>query len=118
MRRFFRIVATDQPTADDFSSNYVKRGPVPARLPERLRALWDGVSVHDDLAQSRRQLREMPRLGRWIAELAIPDDAPVRSERTVPANPGHHTLWADPGVLLGLVVAIHPAEGNPDDAEH
>lgn len=116
MRSFFRIVTTVPATADDFSSNLVKRGPVPVRLQERLRALWDGISVHDTVEESRRQLREMPRLGCAIAELAVPDDAAVRIERTVPNNPGHHTLWADPNLLLSLVVAIHSREENPGDA--
>ena len=43
-------------------------------------------------------------MGRYIARLEIPDDAPVTSEQT--GITGHYTLWADPAVLLGCVVSV------------
>ena len=33
---------------------------------------------------------------------------PVRWERTIPDNEGHHTLWGDADELLGYVVPVIP----------
>jgi hypothetical protein len=52
-------------------------------------------------------LRSFPNLGTHIAVLHIPDDAPVRVERT--RGPGHFTVWADPAVLLSYVIAVTAA---------
>ena len=54
--------------------------------------------------QARNQARDFPLLGSYIARLDVPDDAPVRAERTLRTR-GHHTLWADPQALLRYVGA-------------
>ena len=57
--------------------------------------LWDGLSSYNTATQARRNARKRPSLGRYIAELRIPDDATVRVARTL-NSPGHHTIWGDP----------------------
>lgn len=55
---------------------------------------------------------ENRRLGSFVAEVRIPEHArtSVRWERTIPANPGHYTLWGDPDELLGYVVHVERIE--------
>jgi hypothetical protein len=106
-RTVHRIVLTDPPTRDDFSSNAGKGRRPRSDEPEVLR-LWDGLSVYATLAQARRKARGAPYLGRYVATLRIPDRAPARLERT--RGPGHHTLWADPAAALGWVVAVVPVD--------
>lgn len=103
MRTFFRIVATNPPTRHDFMSHQALGRPllVPARARQ-----WQGVSVYGTAHQARKKARQYPTLGRYIAELRVLDDAPVRAERTGSAN--HHTLWATPETLLACVVATTP----------
>ena len=74
--------------------------------PERA-ALADGLSVQATLAQARRRCRASPALGQYVAVLRVPTDGTVRYERTLKA-PGHHTLWAEPAVLVALVVSVEP----------
>jgi hypothetical protein len=63
------------------------------------------VSVFETLSQARKQAREYPRLGKFIAELVVPIDAPVVCERTTRTE-GHWTLWASAGDLVGRVVMV------------
>ncbi len=60
------------------------------------------------LSQARRKRRTSPGLGNYIAVLRVPTDGSLRFERTLGGD-GHHTLWAEPAVLLALVVSVEPA---------
>ena len=113
-RRFFRIVKNNPPSRRDFLSNQARRGEFPARLPSHLRRQRDGISVHDTAANARRQARESPWLGAFIAELRLPDPPPVqvRWERTIRNNEDHHSLWGDPDELLRTLVAVVPVSGD------
>ena len=104
-RSLFRIVRTDPPTIADFTSN-AQRGLPPPQDPTLAR-LWDGLSSYNTAAQARRNARKRPTLGRYIAELRVPDVESVRVERTL-NSPGHHTIWGDPADLLALVVNVEP----------
>ncbi len=105
-RTFFRIVLTDPPTLRDFLS-YEELGiRVGGDDPEAAR-LRQGISVNATEAQARRRARGMPRLGRYIAELTIPADSPIRFERTT-KSAGHYTLWGDPATLMGCVRRVVP----------
>ncbi|MDP8923143.1 MAG: hypothetical protein M3O34_09750 [Chloroflexota bacterium] len=104
-RLLHRIVRTDPPTLDDFLSNLARGRPVPDD-PEDAR-VWDGLSVYSTAAQARRKLRTSPVLGSFIAVLRVPLDGSTRIERT--RGEGHHTIWGDPAMLMGLVVAVEPA---------
>lgn len=107
-RVFYRIVATDPPTLDDFTANQAKGKAPPNDDPLTL-WVWDGISVYATYAQARRKARDFPRLGRYISKLEIPEGAPLRVERTFRRSPGHHTVWGEPATLLRYLVAVVPA---------
>jgi hypothetical protein len=69
---------------------------------------YDAVSVYDTLAGMRRAQR-LSRIKGYIAELRIPDGAPVRWKQEGP--PGHFNLWADPETLRSWVVLPLTGEG-------
>ena len=105
-RSFFRIVKTDPPTLRDFLSDRERGRPQPR--DSELRRLHDGLSVYATLAQARRKARAFPVLGRHVAELRIPPDAPIRYERTLLGSAGHHTIWGEPDELRRCVVSVDP----------
>jgi hypothetical protein len=105
-RTFFRITLTDPPSLADFTSPSAK-GRTPRDNDPEARRLWDGVSVFATETQARNQAKDFPLLGGYIAQVDVPDDAPVRVERTLRTR-GHHTVWADPQVLLRHVVSVEP----------
>ena len=55
------------------------------------------------MEQARELARRFPRLGRYAAELLIPEGA--RIERTGDIT-GHHTVWADADDLVNWVVRV------------
>jgi len=63
--------------------------------------------VDDVESVAHEKARAMPRLGRFIATLVIPDHTPIRIEKTG-SSPSHFTLWAEPTDLLACVVSIAP----------
>lgn len=93
-RTFYRIVKTDPPNLEDFKS-YRELGILLLRTDAESRRLADGISVYATLAQARRAARSQPFLGRFIAEVVIPDDGSLTLARTG-KKPGHHTIWCDP----------------------
>ena len=107
-RRFYRIVKTDPPTRADFLSHEA-RGIRPRRpLNPRDRDRWRGVSHFDTPELARATARAAPHLGAFIAELHIPQGAPIRIEQT--GRAGHYDIWADPAFLLASVVSVAPVE--------
>jgi hypothetical protein len=107
LRRFFRIVLSDPPTAWDFMSNMARGFPPPSEDVEIVR-LWTGISVYDQRRYARKVALRAPRLGAFVAELSIPDDAAIRSERMTKSH-GHYTLWGDLAAILACVVDVRPA---------
>jgi hypothetical protein len=104
-RFFYRLVKSNPPTLEDFTSNLALGKQIPA--DPALAELWDGLSVQSTLAQARRRGRPSPALGRFVAVLRVPTDGSIRFERT--RGEGHHTIWGDSAVLLALVVSVEPA---------
>jgi hypothetical protein len=104
-RYFYRLVHRNPPTPRDLTSNR-ELGKQPPANPEHV-ALWDGLSVQSTLAQARRRRRASPMLGEFVAVLRVPTDGSVRYARTL-STEGHHTVWADPPLLLGMVVSVEP----------
>jgi hypothetical protein len=105
-RTFYRIVhdaAIEQLDPDDFTSD-AARGEEPPDDPE-LRRLHDGISVFATEAQAMNKARDYPFLGRYVARLEVPDDAPFRIERTLRSR-GHHTMWGDPVEIRRCAVAV------------
>ena len=105
MATFYRIVETNPPLLEDFLSDAAQGRPPRS---ETHRHLWDGISVYATAQQARNKAQDYPFLGQFIARLDIPDQAPVRIERTLRRSRGHHTLWGDPAYLLRCVVAVIP----------
>ncbi len=104
-RVFYRIVEADPPRLWDFMSQRAKGHTPPRTDPETVR-LWTGLSMWATEAQARRNARRFPALGGYIAVLRVPEDAPIRVDRT--RGPGHHTLWGRPSTFLNCVVSVVP----------
>ncbi len=95
--RFYRLIRSNPPTLDDFTSQKAKGIPM-ARPDPEVALLWDGISVYATEMQARNQARAKPWLGAHIAELTVSDVDPIACRRTGTGR-GHHTLWGDPAVL-------------------
>ena len=104
-RSFFRAIRSQHPSWADFLSNLVRDQP-PRRMEVADPLEWAGVSVFDSLADARARAQSFPVLGRYVAEVRIPEGASVLIRPSISA--GHWTLIAGPGVLLGLVVRVVP----------
>ena len=103
---FYRLVRTDPPTIEDFKSHRELGIPSLDDDPEHVR-MRAGISVHLTEAQSRAKARSRPWFGRFIARMQFANDGMVHWERTGGGR-GHHTLWAEPAVLLSCTVEIIP----------
>src|SRR5215212_10734621 len=85
-RTFYRIVASNPPTTDDFTSNEARGRPLSNPSLER-RELWRGLSAYASPARACLTARKYPIHGRFIAKLVIGEDAPIRSRRALGAEP-------------------------------
>jgi len=106
--RLYRSVKSPQLTDVDFMS-YAAQGKAPPRAqqdnPEFLRQ-WQGLSVFTsyDAARKNAALYRW-RMGEYIAELEIPDDAPVAYE--APDRKGHLNLYGvDPTFLRSCATRV------------
>ena len=106
-RTFYRIVKSPERRPEDFLSDAAEGEPTPID-PEHAR-LHDGISVFNTEQQARNKAEDYPVLGGYIAAIELPDDAPVRFERTLRTR-GHYTLWGDPQYLSNRVASIVPVE--------
>lgn len=98
----YRLVRTDPPEERDLLS----QAALGRRLSDpRLQDLSEGLSVFISEEEARAQALRAPHLGRYIAEIRLP--VSVRIEHT--GTRGHHTVWADPAVLLRGVIRVVPA---------
>jgi hypothetical protein len=90
---------------DDFKS-YAALGREPRQTDPEFLERWHGVSVYDSYRQARKNARAVTwRIGTYIAELHIPDDAPITYRG--PGPTGHWDLHdADPNYLKRCVVRI------------
>jgi hypothetical protein len=100
-----RIIKSVEPVLLDFTSLEAQGVPPRSDDPEVVR-LWSGISCWATEAQARRTMRRYPSLGSHIVILQIPDDSPVRVERTL--GPGHHTVWGDPEAIAACAVPSSP----------
>ena len=108
-RTLYRLLRSNPPTMSDFMS-YEALGIPPRRpLTARQRDQWRGVSFYATPAAARLRAQLSPQLGNHIAEVRIPDDAPVRIEQAG-RDPNHYNVWAEPNDLRGWVVSIEPIE--------
>lgn len=73
--------------------------------------------MYEREGQARRKGKGLPRRGRgYIAELRLPDDASVRSERTG-HSAGHFTVWGDAERLLSHVTRLVPIAAGLERGE-
>lgn len=97
-RVFYRLVQSAQPTVWDFMS-LEARGVVCG--PDDDPDIWRGISVQATEKQIRKKAMVVRRCA-FYAVIELPMDCDVRVERTLQSR-GHHTLWADPEILIGYV---------------
>jgi len=105
-RAFYRIIRDEQATHWDFMSNEARRRQPRRPLLPTQRRLWRGLSHFDSLEIARAAARQTPSIGSFIAEIVVPDDAEIEIEQT--GRPGHYTIWASPGRMLGYVRRVFP----------
>jgi hypothetical protein len=98
----YRIVKTSVPDAEAFKS-HAERGDMPPKgISQEGLNDWDGVSVFETEEQAVRHARRLNwRLGRFIAELYIPDEAPI--SRDGADERGHFNLRAAGAVIVRYV---------------
>jgi hypothetical protein len=103
-RVYFRLAARRLLRAEDFLSQGALGRPLPAGAPH-LRHEWDGLSVFDSKAAIERVGRARGwRIGEYIVELSIPDDAPLTFEG--PGRSGHWLIYNAEGRMLTTDEAI------------
>ena len=95
---YYRIGQTDPPTLADLTSAAAQGRPARRTDLETAR-LWTGISVYRSLRQAQDKAFDYPALGRYVATMDVPDEAPIRAERTLSSR-GHYTLWGGPADLL------------------
>lgn len=99
----FRVVRTNPPADWDFLwFAALGRALPPGVRPERL---CEGISMFDSEERARRTARARPHIGRFIARVELPADAPVAVERTGSSG-GHYTVWGEAAALRGYVRAV------------
>jgi hypothetical protein len=107
-RIFYRIVAEQEPTIDDFLTQRARGFPSPP--PPDVEALFSwahGVSVMNTQRQAMKKAKAFRgRLGRYVVGVRIEEDGPVRYLKTL--GSGHFDLIGDAADMLARVVL--PAE--------
>jgi hypothetical protein len=103
---FDRIVQADPPTERDFMLHRALGIPLRHHTAKALR-LYDGISVYRTSAQAAALATLSPHLGRFVAELRIPQTRSLRYELNT-ARKGHCTLWGEPAHLLAQVESVSP----------
>ena len=106
MRTFYRNVRAMEVDEADFLSTAARGRPEPEG--DESRRVIDGISVWETLQAAQQNAARYRRIGRFIARLDIPDESPMRIEKTF-ANPAHYTIWAEPRALLHCVSLVVPA---------
>jgi hypothetical protein len=103
-RLFYRSIKVSGPMLDNFKS-YAALGKQPRQTDPEFLERWNGVSVYDTHRQARKNAQAVNwRIGTYIAELHLPDDAPVICKG--PGPTGHWDLHdADPGICRGVSFA-------------
>ncbi len=108
-RTFYRIIKSHMPTLEDFTSN-AEKGRIPRGRELTNPAIHHGLSMYSSQDDAIHVAQRFPKLGNFIAALAIPSDDPDIRIRLHAINPNdsHHTVWCAPGQCLTYVFAIIP----------
>jgi hypothetical protein len=114
LRSFERIVAYrivrsdaagDPALVSSFRSHY-ELGERPRKVERRYAVIHMGISIYLDEASARVTAQRFPRLGRFLAQLALTSGNGFNYART--GHPLHLTLWGDPIKLSNAIVGIDP----------
>lgn len=107
-RRVFRIVKTDPPTIDDFTSAYVLGRPKARGIQLASTAVHMALSVMQTRDQAISRATQFPQLGGYVAELALEGGLGLAVASTI--EPGHLSLWGAAVKLDGAIVEVYPVE--------
>jgi hypothetical protein len=101
-REFFRIVRSEYPDRDDFTSLRDQGQVCVSR--SRYRECAEGVSVFDDFEHTCELARTYRfRRGRFIARLFVPEDGSIEFAKTFGVH--HYTIYyGSPESILELVM--------------
>jgi hypothetical protein len=99
----FHIIKHDPPIPGDFLPGAAKG----QRKPDNpaYERYWRGFSAFDTLAGARILAQRFPKLGDFIAEIAVANVSGVQYERTF--GPGHYTVWADSEACMRNVIRVY-----------
>lgn len=109
MPLFYRLTHSQQPTVDDFKSQAELATQGRPKLVSELD--WSGVSLRPTLADAgefyeRLKPELKDKLGHFITELDLPDNANVKQTGE---DPNHYSVWAPAQDLLGWSTKTEPA---------
>jgi len=90
---------------DSFRSHY-ELGEEPRKVERRSTVIHMGISIYLDEGVAHRTAQRFPRLGDFVAQLALTASNGFNYART--GHPLHLTLWGDPIKLSNAVVDINP----------
>ena len=109
---FYRIVKSDPPWAEDFTSTYHRQRSRTEQLIKSGRltqCVAMGMSVWADVGDAVRMARQLPRIGDLIAQITLVED----SGKILPIHgsyASHHTWWVvrdyAPETLVTAVIPV------------
>lgn len=103
--RLFRGIQGPEATPEDFFSNR-RKGLKPRPIEKRNPKEYEAVSLWDALDKMREVCLRWPKIGSYIAELHIPEDAPIELKQE--GDPGHWNAWGEPEAFLQHITVVHP----------
>jgi hypothetical protein len=103
VRVFYRIIAAETPGLSDFLPQSARGVQAPRTDDTELLFLWEhGVSVWNTQQQAIKRARAMPgRIGRYVVQVRIEADGPVRYLKTL--GSGHFSLFGQAADMLDRV---------------
>jgi len=100
---FYRIVSSNSPTVDDFTSN-AARGKPPRGMEKADPGLYRSISVYMQLSDAIDTQHRYPTLGSHIAEMEFADDDQDIALYRVSSPPSsHRSLQGEPAAFLRCV---------------
>lgn len=103
----YRIIGSETPRLEDFTSAFVLGHPPPRRLQKESAPVWMALSMLSRVDAARSRARLFPRLGNRVARLELTAGAGFAIAETIEA--GHFSVWGDPLKLRNAVTGVYPA---------
>ena len=95
----YRILASETPSATDFTSAFVLGHPPPRRLQKQSAPVWMALSMLSRLDAAPQRVRLFPRLGDHVARLELAAGEGFAVAETIEA--GHFSVWGRSGQVAG-----------------